>query len=434
MTLARDIATFVANAEPAQAARGIMAQSLYDWMACGMAGVSEPVAAIMRAQALDDGGTAQASMFGGGHVPARAAALVNGTISHALDYDDTHFAHIGHLSVGVLPAVMAAAPKDGLAALEAACIGFEVATRVGLWLGRGHYQAGFHQTATAGAFGATAAVARLKGLDAGQVAHAFGLAATKAAGLKSQFGTMGKPMNAGLAAECGVVCADLAARGFVSNPDGLDGPQGFGPTHAGEANMAAWDGLGEVWQMAEVSHKLHACCHGLHATIEALTPLKAEAEAVKAITITTHPRWLTVCNQPAPDTGLGAKFSYAHVAGMVLHGWNTADIASFSDACAQDAALVAFRDKVRVVADEGLAETEARVALDLKDGPQREGHHDLMAAQDPDQKWQALRRKGAALVGEHEAQLWQAVQTERAPDLDALSELMQMEPFRSGPV
>lgn len=427
MTLARDIATFAVSAEPSEAAREVMAQSLYDWMACGMAGASEPVAEIMRAQALDDGGTAQAAMFGGGQVPARAAALVNGTISHALDYDDTHFAHIGHLSVGVLPAVMASAPKDGAAALDAACIGFEVATRVGLWLGRTHYQAGFHQTATAGAFGATAAVARLRGLDEEQVAHALGLAATRAAGLKSQFGTMGKPMNAGLAAECGIICADLAGRGFGSNPAALDGPQGFGPTHAGEAQAMAWDGLGDVWKMAQVSHKLHACCHGLHAMIEALTPLRADPGAVDALRITTHPRWLTVCNQPAPETGLGAKFSYAHVAGMVLHGWNTADIGNFSDACAQDAALVAFRDKVHVEADESLAETETRVALDLTDGTGRAGHHDLMAGQDPSEKWQALRRKGKALAGVQESRLWQAVQTGGGPDPVALSELMQTE-------
>jgi 2-methylcitrate dehydratase PrpD len=428
MSVASDIARFTVGSKPSEAALGIMAQSLYDWMACGMAGASEPVADIMRTQAMDDGGTAQAAMFGGGRVPARAAALVNGTISHALDYDDTHFAHIGHLSVGVLPAVMASTPKHGPAVLEAACIGFEVATRVGVWLGRAHYQAGFHQTATAGAFGATAAVARLRDLSEAQVAQALGLAATRAAGLKSQFGTMGKPMNAGLAAECGVLAVDLAARGFVSNPQALDGPQGFGPTHAGEAQTRAFEGLGDHWQMAEVSHKLHACCHGLHAMIEALTPLQAAPEMVAAIEIITHPRWLTVCNQPAPETGLGVKFSYAHVAGMVLHGWNTADIGNFSDDCAKDTALVGFRDKVRVTADDSLSETESHVILDLTDGARLEGHHDLLAVLDADKKWQALRRKGQALVGAAEPALFEAVQNQRAPDLDALSELMQTRP------
>jgi len=174
-----------------------------------------------------------------------------------------------------------------------------------------------------------------------------------------------------------------------------------------------------------VSHKLHACCHGLHAMIEALSALDASPERVERVEITTHPRWLSVCNQPAPDTGLGAKFSYAHVAGMVLHGWNTADIGNFSDTCAQDAALVAFRDKVCVRADDGLSETESRVTLILADGARLEGHQDLMAAQDPAQKWQALRRKGAALIGATEVQLWDAVQAGKAPNLDALSELMQ---------
>ena len=94
------------------------------------------------------------------------AALVNGATSHALDYDDTHFAHVGHLSVGIYPAALAVAEETGSSAshlIEAFLVGAEAAIRVGVKLGPGHYNRGFHQTATAGAFGATIAAGRLYG-------------------------------------------------------------------------------------------------------------------------------------------------------------------------------------------------------------------------------------------------------------------------------
>ncbi|MEK6215922.1 MAG: MmgE/PrpD family protein, partial [Boseongicola sp.] len=362
MTLGATLTHFIAGAEPTDAVRSVMRQSLYDWMACGIAGASEPVATIIRAQVLADGGTPDAHLFGGGEVPARAAALANGTISHALDYDDTHFAHIGHPSVAVFPAVFATSGHTGENRLDAALIGAELSVRVGLWLGRSHYQTGFHQTATAGAFGATIAVARLRGLNEAQIAQALGIASTRAAGLKSQFGTMGKPVNAGLAAECGVIAADLAARGLISNPDALDDPQGFGPTHSGEGYKAAFDTLGETWLMESVSHKLHACCHGLHAMIEALSMLDVSGSDVAEVAITTHPRWMSVCNIANPKTGLEAKFSYRLTAAMVLSGLDSAVIGNFSKKTAADPGLATLRQRVSVHPDDTLAETEAKVS------------------------------------------------------------------------
>lgn len=166
--------------------------SMLDWAACGIAGAREPVSRACHALAIDEGGAAQAHMFGGGKAPARTAALVNGATSHALDYDDTHFAHIGHPSVAVFPAALALAERvdaSGADLQHAALLGIETSIRVGVWLGRDHYQHGFHQTGTAGAFGAAAAAARLLGFDAAQVMATFGLVATRASGLKAQFGT-----------------------------------------------------------------------------------------------------------------------------------------------------------------------------------------------------------------------------------------------------
>lgn len=210
-----------------------MAQfSLFDWLICGRAGINEPVATHLRALAADELGAGAASVFGAGLAPARMAALVNGATSHALDYDDTHFAHIGHLSVGIFPAALAVAEEQHASASEviaAFLLGAEAAIRVGMTLGAAHYNLGFHQTATAGAFGATIAAAYLMGLNPDQTRAAIGLCATRASGLKSQFGTMGKPYNAGVAAANGVESAKLARLGMSSCADGLMGAQGFVP-------------------------------------------------------------------------------------------------------------------------------------------------------------------------------------------------------------
>src|SRR5690606_9935997 len=209
-----------------------------------------------------EGGRGSSSLFGGGTAPARMAALVNGSTSHALDYDDTHFGHVGHLSVAIYSAALAVAeemdaPAQALA--EAFLCGAEAAIRIGLVLGTAHYNLGFHQTATAGAFGAAVAAGRLLGLDENQMRNAIGLCATRASGLKSQFGTMGKPYNAGVAASNGIEAALLARLGMNSADDGLSGAQGFVETHTDLAGEAP-DANGFLFE--DNKYKFHACCHG----------------------------------------------------------------------------------------------------------------------------------------------------------------------------
>lgn len=403
----------------------MMRLSVMDWAACALAGVDEPVSRILRARALAEAGRPDAGMIGGGRVPARAAALVNGATSHALDYDDTHFAHIGHPSVAVVPAALGMAERQGADMaefLEAALIGVEASIRVGLWLGRGHYQIGFHQTATAGAFGATLAAGRLIGLDAAGFGHALGLASTRAAGLKSQFGTMGKPYNAGLAAHTGVETAELADAGMLSDPGALDGAQGFGPTHGGAKNLAAFGGMGQEFLFETVSHKFHACCHGTHAAIEALRGLLPLEGGIKEVVITTHPRWISVCNKPAPQTGLEAKFSYRMTAAMVLAGVDTARPQNFSDNLCADPRMQALAACVEVIPDEGLSETEANVTVKLADGAVHQGHHDLQTVIALRERQARLQAKAASLLGaERAGALWSAV---NAPDLAGLVGLL----------
>ena len=418
MSITRKISEFAAETpvqELPETSLRMMQLSILDWAAVGIAGRDEAVARITREMVLDEGGAPRATLIGSAsRVPARAAALSNGTTSHALDYDDTHFAHIGHPSVAVIPAALAVAEErglDGAAFQAAALIGVEASVRVGVWLGRNHYQTGFHQTATAGAFGAGMAAARLMGLDAQGCAMVLGLLATRASGLKSQFGTMGKPFNAGLAAANGVEAATLVARGMIANPDALECAQGFGPTHAGEDINSALEGIGKDWLFDTISHKFHACCHGLHAVLEAgLTLAPLQADAIERIEVTTHPRWMTVCNQIAPTTGLGAKFSYGTVLAMQVLGHDTAVLDSYSDAVCADPAVQALRARVEVTADDSVAETATRLRVVLRNGAVRDATHDLNAPMTLEARQAKIQTKARSLLGAARADaIWASV-------------------------
>ncbi|MGR3541114.1 MAG: MmgE/PrpD family protein [Hasllibacter sp.] len=399
---------------PPEPVREIVRLSLLDWIACAVAGRDEPAAQAVWEMVEAEGGR-RATLIAGGRAAARGAALANGTAGHALDYDDTHFDHIGHCSAAVMPAVLAAAEEvgaEGAFVLDAMAVGCEAAVRAGVWLGRSHYAAGFHQTATAGAFGAAMGCARLRGTRGeGALRDVLGIAAARASGLRVMFGTMGKPLNAGIAASNGVEAVNLADMGLTAPPDALSGPLGYGALHAGEGV----DPGGE-WRFGRVSHKLHACCHGLHAMLEALRALGADGD-VGELRVTAHPRWATVCDQPAPETGLGAKFSFRTAAAFALLGLGTADPATWSDANARRADVAALRGRVRVEFDDALPETAARVAADG-----REAMHDLATAPaDPAR----VRAKAALLLGG--AGTWEAALgfAGGGLDLPALTGLMR---------
>ena len=394
-------------------ARQMARFSLFDWLVCGRAGVAEPLALILRGYVGAEGGLPVASVFGGAPAPARAAALVNGATSHALDYDDTHFAHVGHPSVGIYPAALAVGQEVGATAAavaDAFLIGAEASVRIGMVLGTAHYNRGFHQTATAGAFGATIAAGRLYGLTREQMRAAIGLCATRASGLKSQFGTMGKPYNAGIAASNGVECAGLARAGFTSADDGLMGAQGFVLTHADAPQPAPPKG-GFLFE--DIKYKLHACCHGTHAMIEALAAVRRAhnltPDRVAGIHLRTSPRWLSVCDIKTPRTGLEVKFSYGWLAGMVLTGIPTASDRAYTDALAQDAILAGFATRIAVTGDPGVTDMQAAGEVRLTDGDTLPFACDL-AARIPDAVLErSLRAKATGLIGAEGERMWAIV-------------------------
>ncbi len=406
MSITDTLIDFVQIAPP-KSAQDIARLCALDWAACGIAGNTGEWHDFTT---LQDGGPC--AVIGGGAASVAGAALINGALSHALDYDDTHFAHVGHTTTVMMPAALAVGQMIGAALddiIDASLIGAEAAVAVGLWLGAEHYAAGFHQTATAGTFGATLAACRLLHLNSDQTRHALGLATTMASGLKCQFGTMGKPLNAGLAARAGVEAALWAQAGVTSAREGLTDAQGFGPSHHGAGRAVPLPPAGQ-WRIETVSHKFHACCHGLHATLEALGEVP-DLQSAPEVKIATNPRWLKVCNNAAPETGLTAKFSYSHVVAMAAHGVDTSDIAQFSDAVACRSDLAAWRKRVAVAGDANLSDMQVRVSANGA-----EVFHDLAATLPLPVRSDKVMQKARALVGARADDLQGAI---KANDLSA---------------
>ena len=192
-------------------------KAVVDTVGVTLAGAGEPVGRIVADFAQKMGGAPEATIIG---VNARAAApmaaLANGAMGHALDFDDSSYLLNGHPSVGVLPAVLAQGEVQGASGrevLEAFIIGYEISTKLGEGMNPEHYGAGWHATCTLGTMGAAAAAAHLRGLDVETTRHTLGCAASHASGVHANFGTMTKPLHAGLAPEAGLRAAALAARG-----------------------------------------------------------------------------------------------------------------------------------------------------------------------------------------------------------------------------
>lgn len=386
----------------------IARQCLLDWFGVAIGAANEPLVRILVEEVHDEGGAPQASLVPSGRrVSALQAALVNGAASHALDYDDVNEAILGHPTVTVAPGLLALAERRGASGREvivAFVAGYEMACRAGRLLGQGHYERGYHATATTGCLASAAACARLLGLDADRTAHALGIAATQAGGLKSMFGTMGKPLHAGMAARGGLLAASLAARGFGARPDVLECPQGFAAVLGdGPRVEDALAAPPHGWHIRANLFKYHAACYLTHAAIECVLILKKQhdltPEAVREVIIRVNPGCDTVCNIQHPATGLETKFSLRMTAAFALAGIDTSDSASYADVRCRNRDLAALRDKVRVELDPRLARTESHVSMELGTGERVEAKHDSgIPATDLVSQRQRLETKFRALV------------------------------------
>ena len=360
-------------------------QCLLDWLAVTLAGSREELARMLLAEAEEQGGTPAATLIGQRlRLPTQQAALVNGAASHALDYDDVNMTMGGHPTAPLMPAILALAEARGAGGAQviaAFVAGYETACRIGALVAPGHYARGFHSTATIGSFGAAAAAANLLGLGAARTATALGIAGTQAAGLKSMFGTMCKPLHAGKAAQNGLLAASLAARGFTSRDDVLECAQGFAETQSPDFHPERALALPRRgWHLADNLFKYHAACYLTHAPIECARAVRAtpgfEPAAVRRVLLRVEQGAARVCHIPAPRTGLEAKFSLRLATAMALAGIDTASLDSYGDKTAADPRLVALRDRVEVEFRRDWPHTLAELEVTLADGKVLSARHD----------------------------------------------------------
>src|SRR3954463_8494242 len=360
-------------------------QCLLDWFAVTVCGAQDELTEILVREAMDDGAVGAASLVGrSGKTLPSAAALINGAASHALDYDDVNFAMGGHPTVTVVPAILALGEQikaSGRLFVESFIAGYETPAGFGKRVGPSHYLKGFHVTGTVGSFSATAAAGRMLGLTDEQLAVAFGIAATQAAGLKSNFGTMCKPLHAGTASEHGLRAARLAAKGFTARGDSLECDQGFASSQSDPLEVDA--ALGEPpsgWHLRNNLFKYHAACYLTHAPIECAKEIRLKnnfpPERVKKILLRIDSGSDKVCNIPHPTTGLEAKFSLRQTVAMALTGVDTAALDSYSDAVTQQPRMKALRDKVAIEFKPNWEHSLAEMAIQLDDGTTIEASHD----------------------------------------------------------
>ncbi len=271
--------------------------------------------------------------------PVRFAAFANAIGIHADDYDDTQLAVAGdrvyglltHPTAPVLPAVLAVAETRSMSGKDlmlAYNIGVEVECKIAEAIAPRHYEDGFHTTGTVGTLGAAAAVAKIYGFDHARAATALGIAASEAAGLRENFGTMTKPFHAGRAAESGVVAADFASLGWTAAQDILEAPRGFFHAEGGGFDSTAIMGkLGKPWTFVSPGVSIKpfpsgSLTHpGMTAMLALIQQHRITADQVLHVRVGTNRNSPNALIHHRPKDNLQAKFSMEFcMASLLLYG------------------------------------------------------------------------------------------------------------------
>jgi len=362
-------------------------RAVLDTLAVTLAGYREEASRIVTDYVRELGTVGEAGVVASGfRAAASEAALANGTMAHALDYDDVSTSMLGHPSAPLLPAVLALAEKTGASGKDtivAFVLGFEVECKMGLAIGAGHYARGWHATSTLGSLGAATACAKLLRLDLAATRATLGIAASLAGGTRQNFGTMTKPLHAGIAARNGVMAASLAAGGFTADATIIEAPLGFlhlfgAGDHDAEKAVAS---LGQPFAIVSpgVSVKLYPCCYATHRALDAALQLQGEASTepgrIGRVEVKVSRGTAIPLIHHRPQTGLEGKFSMEYcLAAALLDGRVTP--ASFSDEAVQRPEAQKLLRRVEMV-EEGLGPPivgPATVRAILDDGSQHSRH------------------------------------------------------------
>jgi 2-methylcitrate dehydratase PrpD len=323
------------------------------------------------------GGVAEASAIGvGPRLPAPAAALVNGTLAHSLDFDDTHLPSILHPSASLVPAALAAAQAWGASGREtiaAAVAGYEICVRLGMAAydpelrNNVFFEKGLHATSICGTIAAAVTAAKLARLDADGIEAAIGIAASMGAGLleANRAGGTVKRLHCGWAAHAGLVAAQFAAAGVTGPPTVLEGRFGFfNALCEGRVDLeAVVADLGERWETPGIFFKPYPANHFTHGGIDAAMALREaglDPSDVESIELGVAPPTLRTIAEPAelkarPPTGYAAQFSGPFTIASALLGGGGLGLYldDFTDARTRDVARLALAARVRCFADPG---------------------------------------------------------------------------------
>lgn len=344
----------------------LVRKAVLDTVGVALAASHEPSIAILN-RAYGDAAGPCTTWVGGGSADASRAALLNATAAHALDFDDVDDLLTGHPSTVLVPAVLAAgesARATGALTVEGYWRGLVVMRALAAGLGVGeHYARGWHATATLGAVGAAAAAATVLQLNVEQVRNALGIAVSRAAGSRENFGSMTKPLHAGLAASDGVVAATLAHAGFTAGSDPVGGANGFLALYSGGAAPTPVERAVATERVVAALHdpgaaalnvKLFPCCYATNAAVDASLDLLAGGLSVAdiaALHIDVPPAGLQPLTESVPQTGLEAKFSLSYVvASCLIDG--SLGLDAFTDAAVRRESVLDLA--TRVTASENL--------------------------------------------------------------------------------
>jgi 2-methylcitrate dehydratase PrpD len=396
------------NNVPAEAMR-IGIRCLLDGLGLFVAGSEEHSVRLLVEEAEQMGGRPDALLLGrhDKKVPAPMAARVLGTAGHAHDWDDSQVsrdpAHVygllTHPTIPPLTAALVIAQKlgniGGESFMLAFLTGFEVECKISEWMLPQHYVRGMHSSGSVGTFGAYAVAAKLLNLKGDQLRSGFGIAASFAAGIRCNFGTMTKPLHVGRAAENGITAALLAARGFTADPDALDGPWGFYAVQGGGVSVEKTaQGFGNTWSIVDpgVSIKPYPCGVLTHPTIDLMLRLVTEHEikpdSIDAAKVFAGTNILNPIRYPIAVNHLQAKFSLPAALAMIALV-RKAGKREFSDEFVGSAPMQAMQRRISTELDPeiekmGFDKMRSRISIRLKNGRTVDGWADERYRGGPD--------------------------------------------------
>lgn len=333
-SITKKIADFVATIKfenlPVQAVDAAK-KHILDCLGVALIGSKEKIGQIMRRYGERIQGSHEATLWGSNYkLQASQAAFVNGTLAHAIDYDDWAVSWVGHPTVAILPAALALAEKknsSGKACLLAYILGVELGGNLSNVFGNTHYSLGWHNTGTLGSIGSTIASAKMLNLESYKIRIAMGIGASLASGLRENFGTMTKPLHAGNAARNGIVAAELADEDFTANESIIEADQGFSKVFAGGKEFS-FDEVAEHlnYDFEIVSSgfniKPYPSCGATHPMIFATLSLRKEHNIVPAevseIICRTTLNIPNILIHHRPQKGLEGKFSMEYCLSTAL--------------------------------------------------------------------------------------------------------------------